>query len=291
MGLVEVSAMKHKSYLLAIDGSVESKAAAYLAWKLAKKTGARIVAQHVVNTRDTWRFLRPKSAGLIGSGPYVEAFESVTKGLRSIAEALMLSYSTQAEGQNIEFETCIDEGDLVSEICKRAKEHDLLIIGHSKDGNIGVDQKTPYSVCEELAEFCPVPMLFVMKECNPWQKMHVSISSVRTDPAVIETLSQFGRELQLSTQLHITPAISGTEAKNWIDTLSLQHDGKSWDIYMNSNGQKPVQNDELAVLVPALNEHGRLDKKQVRSCINTLSPSAVLLWHQQSHSTNNVLCS
>lgn len=279
-------AMKHKSYLLAIDGSLESKAAANLAWSLAKQTGARVVAQHVVNTRDTWRFLRPKSPGLIGSSPYIEAFENVTKGLRSIAEALMTSYRAQAEGQNINFETYIDEGDLVTEICHRAKDHDLLILGHGKNTNLGAEHNNVYSVCEELSEFSPIPLLFVMAESNPWQKMHVTIASTRTDPSIIESLSEFGQELGLSAQLHISSSISGTQAKNWLDVLSMQKNAKYWNIYMDSNGHKPANEDELAVLVPAINQEGRLDRKQVRSCISTLSPAAVLLWNQPPQAIN-----
>jgi len=253
--IAQVFVMKYQSYLLTLDGSTESRAAAYLAWNLAKKTGAKVVAQHVINVRDIWRLLHPKSAGFIGSGVYIELFESVRNGLRSIAEALMVSYRAQVEEQNIEFETHIDEGDLVTEICKRAKEHDLLIIGHQVSRSAETGQIASYSLCEELADICPCPMLIVTSICNNWEKMHVNIASAKTDLSAIEELSEFGQKLGLSMELHISQSIPATEARALINTFTLCRNSSSWDIYMEGNKQESIHPDELPVVIPALNGH------------------------------------
>ena len=123
------AAMKTNSYLLVLDGSAESRAAAFLAWKLAKQSGARVVAQHVIDIPAVANLLPFRKAGFIGSGPYMEAREHTVAELRSVAETLMLSYQAQAEGHNIDMETYIDEGDPAEEICKRAEAHELLIVG------------------------------------------------------------------------------------------------------------------------------------------------------------------
>ena len=271
--------MKNNSYLLALDGSLESRAAAYVAWSLAKKTGARVVAQHVVNIRDTWRFLRPKSNGFIGSGPYMEAFQRVTEGLRAVAEALMSSYRAQVEGQNIDFATYIDEGDLVAEICKRAAENDLLIIGHRKSTK--AQQTSDYSLCEELAGICPCPMLLVTANCNHWDKMCVNIENTKVDLRTIEKLSEFGQTLGLSMQLHIGSSIVPAEAKALLSALSLCHSFRSWEIYMDGNKQESDLVGELPVIMPGLNKDQLENINIFRSNIHDMAQPALLVWRQK----------
>jgi len=271
--------MKNNSYLLALDGSIESKAAAELAWNLAKKTGAKVVAQYVVNVRDTWKFLRPKSAGFIGSGPYMEAFERVTSGLRSVGEALMMAYRAQVEEQHIEFETHIDEGDLVAEICKRAKEHDLLIIGHQVSRSAETGQIANYSLCEELADVCPCPMLIVTASCKDWKKIRINFESTKTDLSAIEKLSEFGQKLGLPIELHISQSIPLAKAKALISAFSLCHNFSAWDIYMEGNKKDSSHTDELLVIIPASNGHRSSENDaQLRSYVHELSEPALLLW-------------
>jgi len=271
--------MKNNSYLLALDGSAEARAAAYLAWDLAKKTGARVDAQHVINVRDTWRFLRPKSAGFIGSGSYMEAFQRVSDGLRSVGEALMVSYRAQVEGQNINFAAHLDEGDLVTEICKRARLHDLLIIGHRKSPK--TVQLGDYSLCEELAGICSCPMLLVTASCDQWNKMCIHIEDTKVDLRAIETLSQFGQKLALSMKLHISSSIPLSEVKALLNALSLCHGFKSWEIYMDNGKQENAAADELRVIMPILNERAVNGVKSLRASIHELSEPALLVWPQK----------
>ncbi|MBP9811500.1 universal stress protein, partial [bacterium] len=77
--------MKTRSYLLAIDGSQASRSAAQFAWDLAKQTSSKVVAQHVVDTAEIWRFLAYDLAGFIGSGLYMDARERITEVMYSIA--------------------------------------------------------------------------------------------------------------------------------------------------------------------------------------------------------------
>ncbi len=266
--------MKNNSYLLALDGSVESKAAAYVAWQLAKKTGARLVAQHVVNIRDTWRFLRPKSAGLIGSGPYIEAFEHVTEGQRSVAEALMESYRTQAAGQNIDFATYIDEGDVVSEITKRTREHDLLIIGHRK---INEKQNGEYSLCEELANFSYCPILIVTSDCSHWKKLRINIENTKIDLAAVEKLSKFGQSIGLLMQLNISSSIPTANLQSLLSVLPLCPGSKSWDIYMEGDSSE-IHDDELPVIMPTLTRSGSSVRTNLKTEINKMSQPATLVW-------------
>ncbi len=241
--------MKHPSYLLALDGTTESMTAAYFAWDLAKKTGARVVAQHVVNARDIWHFLRPKSAGFIGSGPYVAAFEQIANGLREIAEALMLSYRAQVETQGIDFATYIDEGDLVAEICKRAKDHDLLIIGHRMLAPSTSKRDNDYSLCEELADICPCPMLMVSGRHKNWTTMRVRVANADTNISSVDSLNNFVKSLGLNLKIELPSTMPKKEAKQFMNKLAMV-DRTNWNIYKNDGEKKPISETELLVIMP-----------------------------------------
>ncbi|HMX46016.1 MAG TPA: universal stress protein, partial [Candidatus Obscuribacter sp.] len=102
--------MNGPSYLLTIDGSAESRSAAYFAWELARQTEARVAAQHVVDTRAIWQFLSYDLPGFIGSGVYLDAKERITEVMKSVAESLMLAYTSQVSELSDNHETYIDEG-------------------------------------------------------------------------------------------------------------------------------------------------------------------------------------
>ena len=121
--------MNGTSYLLAIDGSEESRNAANFTWELASQSGARVTAQHVVDTQAAWRFLSHDRAGFVGSGVYMEAREKITDALYAIAESIMLSYTCQIDSRALEYETYIDSGDPATEITRRAQQHDLVVMG------------------------------------------------------------------------------------------------------------------------------------------------------------------
>lgn len=168
--------MKTNSYLLVLDGSAESCAAAFLAWKLAKDPGARVVAQHVIDIPAVETLLPCGKAGFIGSGPYIQAREQTVAALRSVAETLMLSYRAQAEGRNIDIDTYIDEGDPVDEICKRAQEHELVIIGHDSLAS----QEKLSGFCEKIEQSCPRPILFVNAAGDVCNKLRALVAVAGT---------------------------------------------------------------------------------------------------------------
>ncbi len=169
--------MFNKQYLIAIDGSEESRSVAYYAWKLAGTTGSRVDAIHVVNTESVWNFLSHDRAGFIGSGLYMESREKITESLHSIAEALMVSYSCQIAGTNLENENFIEEGEPVRVIAERAKNYDLVIMGY-RNKSTYPGQKRMY---ERLAEICPVPILVVRNAYREWSKIQVFLANADQD--------------------------------------------------------------------------------------------------------------
>lgn len=200
--------MSGTSYLLSVDGSEESRSASYLVWELAKQTEARVVAQHVIDTAAVWRFLSYDRAGFIGSGLYMEAREKITSALYSIAEALMLSYTSQIDGQSLEFETYIDEGDPATEIARRAKNHDMVIITHRRRDSIA----DGYRMFERLAETCSCPVMVVGNAAKRWTKMRIFVNAKLSSPDNIYCLYQLATMLGLPVEVYFDSSVSSSDA-------------------------------------------------------------------------------
>ncbi len=191
--------MNCTSYLLPIDGSAESQLAAHFAWDLAERTGARVVAQHVVDSAGIWRFLSHAHAGFVGSGLYMDAREKMIAIMQSLGESLTMSYSSQAEGQDIKTETHIDDGDPAVEIARRAKEHDLVILGYK--------QRTSAEpgIFEQLLETCSCPILIVRNTTKAWSKLQIFVTSDIAGSESISDLYHLGTMLGLPIEVYLDP--------------------------------------------------------------------------------------
>ncbi|MBX3073310.1 universal stress protein [Candidatus Obscuribacterales bacterium] len=200
--------MNGTSYLLALNGGAASRYAAYFTWALAEQSGARVVAQHVVDTAAVWHFLSYDQAGFIGSGLYLEAREEITDSMYSIAEALMLSYSSQSAGQPLECEAFIDEGEPAAEIARRAEEHDMVVLGY-RSGRSNTGEPKMY---EKLAETCPCPVLVVGNAARHWSKMQMFINSDFASSADVPGIFQLGVTLGLPIEIYIDAEVSQVDA-------------------------------------------------------------------------------
>lgn len=206
--LLEVPIMNGTSYLVSIDGSEESRSASFLAWELAKQTGARIVAQHVIDTAAVWRLLSYDRAGFIGSGVYMEAREKINSALYAIAESLMLSYTSQIEGQSLEFETCIDEGDPATEIARRAKDHDMVIVTHRRGARADESNR----LFEKLSATCCCPVLVIGNSQKRWSKMRIFVSAEMIEAKSIAALYRLAGMLGLPAEIYIDSTVPSADA-------------------------------------------------------------------------------
>ncbi len=189
--------MKNLSYLLLLEKSSESRIAASFAWKLARLTGASIVAQHVVDSAAVWRFLSFETAGFVGSGVFMEARERIIRVLHTVADALVLSYETLAEGNGFQSETYIDEGDLVTETARRAKNHDLVVFGYKPNS----DAHT--RMLEQLMEVCPCPILVVRNAVQPWSKLQIFVNGDMPDSKRNANLYPLGSKLGMPVEVYL----------------------------------------------------------------------------------------
>lgn len=153
------------SILLPINGSRESMCAMELAWKLGERLKMAVNAQHVINTRGALEVLGLATPGIIGSGPYVGAYESLCNSMSDIASKLEDSYIARKEGRNVTGSWFVDEGEPADAITNRGTEHDLLVLGYRPSGEPPVlkHQTIRLALAEILAQRSPSPVIVVQK--------------------------------------------------------------------------------------------------------------------------------
>jgi|688.fasta_scaffold428831_2 hypothetical protein len=151
--------------LLEVDGSADSLAAVNVAILLTSLAPqSTVAAQCVLDTPGIWKLLGLQDPGLVGSGPYFQAFESIRNSLRDLAETVLESY--QARCNNACFaEILIDEGDWLSSVVERAEAlHPLVIVGKSTMERVA---KEASMTVPELVKKISYPVVIVDKEQLP----------------------------------------------------------------------------------------------------------------------------
>jgi len=207
--------MKNKRILLAFDGSTQSLNAAELCWELAAKHPIQLTAQHVVNTVGLWQLLNFELPGLTGSGPYIAAHEAMSKELRSIGETLVAIYDTKAKSSGQADQCVLDEGDAISEVARRARTHDLVVIGHrptkaqeawstSKDKHDPLPRYlTHFSMAETLTRVLDKPLLVVQSLTQPWKAinliLHGNAKLNESFQAAVELATFFNLPLEVNS--------------------------------------------------------------------------------------------
>src|SRR6516165_7710558 len=107
------------SILLPLDGSVYSRNAASFTWDLARRVGASVVAQHIVDTSGVHALIGHDEPGFLPSNPYSVTYDHICSGLRVMARILEDNYKEAAGKFGVASKFHIDEGDPVSKICQR----------------------------------------------------------------------------------------------------------------------------------------------------------------------------
>jgi nucleotide-binding universal stress UspA family protein len=192
-----------KSYLLALDGSKESLIAAELAWKLAAANDAKVLAQTVVDSQLLWRFIGNDVPGIIGTGPYMAAHETIHAAMKNVQETLLEAYDARARGHKVASESVLDEGITLDEITKRAKDHTFVIMGHRRGHESEERAGTwHYSLAERLACVCPKPLLIVQEQCEPWKAARLIVSEETYETANVAAFLEFAQALKLKPEIY-----------------------------------------------------------------------------------------
>lgn len=193
------------SILLPIDGSVYSRNAAELAWDIARRVGASVVAQHVVDTTGVRQLIGHADPGFLPSNPYKVTFDHICSGLHVMARILHDNYEDAATKLGIQSTFHIDEGDPVGKICGRALFNNLVVIGHRRaaedDENSHRGQLKRLSIAESLAHESPKPLLIVQKKPVKWRTMTIMLSVDHVNEHYIDSCLELAKLLGLNAEI------------------------------------------------------------------------------------------
>lgn len=260
--------MKIRNILLALSGSCQSGYAADLSWRLAARLDAEITAMHVVDSHSAWEFLGHEEPRFLDSSRYLLAYQRLCKDLFCLGEELIFAYAQESKRQGIETTCYLDEGNPAKEICRRAKEHDLVVIGHSPAGFCRENPRSQFlrlSLSESLAHDCRSPLLVVQDQIESWESMTILVSiehinekyingcldlalALGLKPALVclsvagrnvETPAQFAENLRAANPrlANVPIAVSQALAEQQIETISdwnFPTAGQPWNISANT---------------------------------------------------------
>ncbi len=206
--------MSTESYLVALDGSKDALKASEVAWKLAKAKGAKLTALTVVDTQSIWDILGRGLSGLIGSGPYVTAFEAIQTSLRSVGEALLVSFEARSQGHQIDTNTIMEEGNLAERLLHHGESYNLVIMGRRGTISDGERSLVRTSLSEKVAAAAATPVLIVSSEPRLWKQARLVLDAQTYDKQLVLKFVQIAEDLQLEPEIFCT----GDDASN--DRLS-----------------------------------------------------------------------
>jgi nucleotide-binding universal stress UspA family protein len=196
-----------QSILVALDGSQESLFAADIAASLAKRKQAGITGMTVVDTQALWEIAGQDLPGIIGSGPYIVAYQLIESSLRSVAETLMVAFESRVADHCISTQALVDEGDIVEHILKRAEHHGIVVMGHKSRSRRHTIHKRRYfhsSICQLVADSCPVPLLIVQGPAKLWDRSTLLLSAETYNSATMKAFVDFALSSGVQAQIVCT---------------------------------------------------------------------------------------
>lgn len=281
--------MGSSSILLPLTGSQESLYAAELAWVLAKKTGANVTAQHVIDTRGSLEFVSPQKPGLIGSGLYVAAYESICQSLEALAIKLENSYNSRAASLGITTDFIVDKGDPAEEICKRASNYNLIVMGHHPRSYTSKQdlQIVKPSLAEKLAYKITVPVLIVQEPIRTMSEFVIFCSMDHVNAKWIKSCMQSVQAMGASCRLTFFPSGTHEESPaNFIANLKeanpeLEHA----DIRVTNTYEEALQDRGMhLIVIPTIDvDDYRITgvNQSPSELIQEYSFGAMLLWPEE----------
>lgn len=272
--------MKGKSILLALSGSQQSRYATEVCWNLASKLEAMITAHHVVDSHSAWEFLGHEKPAFLESGRYLAAYQSLCKSLFCLGEELAEAYTSEAKKRGIDDICIIDEGNPIEQICRRALNHKLVVIGHrpqsalqpiidtNEDGPLphSAGQFMRLSIAEALSNECARPLLVVQDKCNAWTSMTIMISMDHINEIFINSCLDMAESLNVNpVLLCLSSGAHEESAESFIKDIR-ESNQRLRDVPMAvapANGQISVYNNDNW-FVPG---EGKLDKEQFHNTL------------------------
>ncbi|MBU6454612.1 MAG: universal stress protein [Cyanobacteria bacterium REEB67] len=222
--------MSQHSIMVALDGSLYSRYAADLCWRIAQVTGSSVTALHVVDTHGAKQLCGPDSVAAGEAEGFLRPeearffYKNVCEQLHSQAKFLASHYLADALRHGVTTNFVIAEGDPVSVIVEQAARHDLVVIGHSPNKNekaaINRQKLIRLSLAEALSHECPRPLLFVQAEVSMLSEITVLLSIEHLNELYIDRCLNLAAALDLPvTFLCLTADLAHTDTAEFVHNL------------------------------------------------------------------------
>ena len=147
-----------KSILVGVDGSEHARTALRYALWLARKLEATITGLHVVDIVSIEGSFFHDISGSLGFEPYLDFTSKMREALHERGRAILDEFESTCREAGVRCDTALQIGIVPSEICERAREADLVLIGHR-----GVNQRFSTGllggVTESVTRQCSKPVL------------------------------------------------------------------------------------------------------------------------------------
>lgn len=117
-----------KSITFVVDGTSEGRVAAQVAIMLAQQLKAKIIAHYPIDTKAVFALAGLTEPGLCGSGPFIEAEQTIVNALTTLGQSILLSFAALAEGHGVEVETCTVAGDVSQEVLRNSQNSSMIVL-------------------------------------------------------------------------------------------------------------------------------------------------------------------
>lgn len=141
--------------IIPVDGSDIAKKAAKKAIFLAKSTGIKAIALHVVNTP----MPRVAARGPLTETPVFSSYPQLYELLRKQGHSYLDEIEKLGKKMGVDISKKMVDGHPVNEIIKEAKKGDLIVIGCK--GRTGLDKLLVGSVAENVMHHASCPVMVV----------------------------------------------------------------------------------------------------------------------------------
>jgi len=147
-----------KNILVGVDGSEHARTSLRYALWFARKLGATVTGLHVIDIVSIEGSFFHDISGSLGFEPYLDFTSKMREALHERGVVLLDEFGAACREEGVRYDTAIEIGVVPNEICERAREADLVVIGHR-----GINQKFTTGMlggtAEGVTRKCPKPVL------------------------------------------------------------------------------------------------------------------------------------
>lgn len=185
-----------KSIVVGLDGSDHSRSALRYALWLAGRFDATVTGLHVVDIVSIEGSFFHDISGSLGFEPYLDLTSKMRDALQERGAALLDDFTRTCQAEGVHAETALQIGIVPSEICERAQQSDLVVIG-----NRGVNQRFSSGllggVTESVTRQCPRPVLVTPSEFHPPKSPLLAYDGSQRASAAMQVAAEVCSQLDL----------------------------------------------------------------------------------------------